>query len=75
MRKSAAAALLTGRAGQQFDAIVTGASPKGTWVRIFRPPAEGRLERGFEGLDVGDPVRVKLIHTDVERGFIDFARA
>jgi exoribonuclease-2 len=43
-------------------------------VWLFRPPAEGRLERGFEGLDFGDPVRVKLIHTDVQRGFIDFAR-
>ena len=75
VRKSAAALLLSGRMGEQFDAIVTGAGPKGTWVRIFRPPAEGRLERGFEGLDVGDRVRVKLIHTDVERGFIDFARA
>jgi VacB/RNase II family 3'-5' exoribonuclease len=74
-RKSAAALLLSGRMGEQFDAIVTGAGPKGTWVRLFRPPAEGRLERGFEGLDVGDPVRVKLIHTDVQRGFIDFARA
>jgi len=75
VRKSAAALLLSGRMGEQFDAIVTGAGPKGTWVRLFRPPAEGRLERGFEGLDVGDHARVKLIHTDVERGFIDFARA
>jgi exoribonuclease-2 len=56
------------------DAIVTGASPKETWVRLFQPPAEGRLERGFQGLDVGDRVHVKLVHTDVERGFIDFAR-
>jgi exoribonuclease-2 len=75
VRKSAAALLLSGRIGEQFDAIVTGASPKGTWVRLFRPPAEARLERGFQGLDVGDRVHVKLIHTDVERGFIDFARA
>jgi exoribonuclease-2 len=49
-------------------------SDKGTWVRLFQPPTEGRLERGFQGLDVGDHVRVKLIRTDVERGFIDFAR-
>ena len=74
MRKSAAALLLSGRIGESFDAIVTGASEKGTWVRVFRPPVEGRLERGFKGLDVGDRVRVKLLYTDVERGFIDFAR-
>jgi exoribonuclease-2 len=74
VRKSAAALLLSGRIGEQFDAIVTGASPKGTWVRLLQPPAEGRLERGFQGLDVGDHVHVKLVHTDVERGFIDFVR-
>ena len=75
VRKSAAALLLAGRTGETFDAIVTGASDKGTWVRVFRPPTEGRLERGYQGLNVGDRVRVKLIHTDVERGFIDFTRA
>ena len=53
---------------------MTGASEKGTWVRLFQPPVEGKLEQGAEGLDVGDRVRVKLIGTDVERGFIDFAR-
>ena len=74
VRKSAAALLLSGRIGEQFDAIITGASDKGTWVRLFQPPTEGRLERGFQGLDVGDRVRVKLVHTDVERGFIDFVR-
>jgi VacB/RNase II family 3'-5' exoribonuclease len=73
--KSAAAQLLASRVGQRFDATVSGASGKGTWVRIVRPAAEGRLIRGFQGLDVGDPVRVELLHTDVERGFIDFARA
>jgi exoribonuclease-2 len=72
--KSAAAILLETRIGEQFDAIVTGASDKGTWVRLLKPPIEGRLERGFQGLDVGGQVHVKLIHTDVERGFIDFAR-
>jgi exoribonuclease-2 len=72
--KSAAALLLSGRAGQQFDAIVTGASPKRTWVRLFQPPAEGRLDSGFQGLDVGDRVKVKLVRVDVERGFIDFSR-
>ena len=74
VRKSAAALLLQGRIGQQFDAMVTGASDKGTWVRIAEPLAEGRLVKGFEGLDVGDTVRVQLLHTDVQRGFIDFAR-
>ena len=54
--------------------MVTGASEKGTWVRIAEPLAEGRLVQGFEGLDVGDSVRVQLLRTDVQRGFIDFAR-
>ncbi len=72
--KSAAALLLESRIGEQFDAIVTGAAAKGTWVRIMHPPIEGRLERGFEGVDVGQKLRVRLIHTDVERGYIDFAR-
>jgi exoribonuclease-2 len=73
--KSAAALLLETKIGQQFDGIVTGASEKGTWVRIFRPPAEGRLISGFEGLSVGRKVTVELVETDVERGFIDFSRA
>jgi exoribonuclease-2 len=73
--KSAAAQLLAPRIGQRFEAIVTGASDKGTWVRTLQPPAEGRVIRGFEGLDVGDRLHVQLIHTDVARGFIDFARA
>lgn len=73
VRKSAAALLLARRRGARFDAIVTGASDKGTWVRISRPTAEGRVVRGSEGLDVGDRVRVQLVHTDVARGFIDFA--
>ncbi len=75
VRKSAAALLMQGRVGERFDAIVTGASDKGTWVRVMRPPVEGKLVRGGEGLDVGDRVRVELVATDVERGFIDFARA
>ena len=73
--KSAAALLLESRIGEHFDAIVTGAAPKGTWVRILYPPIEGRLVHGFEGLDVGHRIRVQLINTDVERGFIDFKRA
>jgi VacB/RNase II family 3'-5' exoribonuclease len=75
VRKSAAALLLAPRIGQRFDAIVTGASDKGTWVRIPDPLAEGRVVQGFEGLDVGDRVRVQLMHTDTARGFIDFARS
>jgi exoribonuclease-2 len=71
---SAAALLLSDRIDEVFDAIVTGASTKGTWVRILRPPVEGRPDRGLEGLKVGDRVRVKRIHTNFERGFIDFAR-
>ena len=73
VRKSAAALLLQSKIGQQFDAIVTGASPQGTWVRIAQPLAEGRVVKGFEGLDVGDKARVQLLRTDVQRGFIDFA--
>ena len=74
VRKSAAALLLQARIGEQFDAMVTGVSDKGTWVRITQPLAEGRLVRDFEGLDVGDTIRVQLLHTDVQRGFIDFGR-
>lgn len=74
LRKSAAALLLSSRIGQRFDAIVTGASDKGTWVRIRAPAAEGKVVRGFEGIDVGDHVRVTLVDTNVERGFIDFDR-
>lgn len=74
VQKSAAALLLASRIGEQFDAIVTGASEKGTWVRILQPHVEGKLVRGSPGLDVGDRVRVELLDTDVERGFIDFGR-
>jgi exoribonuclease-2 len=75
VRKSAAAMLLESRIGERFDAIVTGASAKGTWVRTLGTPVEGRVVEGTSGLDVGDRVRVTLVHTDAERGFIDFARA
>ena len=57
-----------------FDAIVTGASSKGTWVRLLSLPVEGRLVHGFEDMDVGHRLRVQLISTDVERGYIDFKR-
>jgi VacB/RNase II family 3'-5' exoribonuclease len=75
VQKSAAALLLASRIGAQFDGIVTGASDKGTWVRILQPNVEGKLVRGSQGLDVGDHVRVELVDTDVERGFIDFRRS
>jgi VacB/RNase II family 3'-5' exoribonuclease len=73
--KSAGAMLLSSRIGDKFDATVTGASDKGTWVRIFHPPVEGKLVDGFKGRGVGDPIRVQLKFTDVERGYIDFAAA
>lgn len=75
MRKSEAAMLLSTRIGQRFDAVVTGSGDKGVWVRIFSPPAEGRLINGMDEHDVGDKLRVKLVSTNVERGFIDFAPA
>jgi ribonuclease R len=70
--KSAAALLLQSRIGEQFDSIVTGASEKGTWVRALAVPVEGKLISGFEGVDVGDRIRVKLVSVDVQQGFIDF---
>lgn len=75
MRKSAAAFVLSSRIGERFDAVVTGASAKGTFVRTLEPPVEGKLVRGSEGLDVGQRLQVKLISTDIERGFIDFERS
>ncbi len=72
--KSAAALLLESRIGEQFDAIVTGASEKGTWARLLSIPVEGKVVRGFEGVDVGDRIRVQLMSVSVERGFIDFKR-
>lgn len=74
MRKVGAALFLSSRIGQSFDAVVTGANPKGTFVRLLSPPAEGRVVSGEEGLDVGDRVRVKLVATEPKRGFIDFVR-
>ena len=71
--KSAAAQILSSRIGATFRGIVTGASDKGTWVRISHPTTEGRVVRGEDGLDVGDRVTVKLLRTDIDHGFIDFA--
>lgn len=73
--KSAAGLLLRSRIGEQFDAMVTGAAMKGTWVRLMKMPIEGMLKTGFQGVDVGDRIRVQLLAVDVEQGFIDFGRA
>ncbi|HTT03223.1 MAG TPA: RNB domain-containing ribonuclease [Steroidobacteraceae bacterium] len=75
VQKSAAALLLQRRIGQEFAALVTGVTEQGTWVRIAQPAVEGKLVRGFERLDVGDRLLVRLVHTDIEHGFIDFARS
>jgi len=74
MDKRMAAVALHDRIGQKFQAVVTGVTPKGVFVRVLEPPVEGRLMRGEEGLDVGDRLRVKLLSTDPQRGFIDFGR-
>src|SRR6266545_4023111 len=74
MRKTAAVALMAGRIGDRFDAIVTGVAAKGTFVRLLAPPVEGRVVRGEQGLDVGDQTRVRLVATDYAKGFIDFER-
>ena len=72
--KSAAALILESRIGEQFDAIVTGAAEKGTWARLLTIPVEGRVVRGFDGLDVGNRIRVQLTFVDVDRGYIDFRK-
>jgi exoribonuclease-2 len=72
--KSAAALLLESRIGERFDGIITGASEKGTWVRLFSVPVEGKVVQGFEGLDVGDRIRVQLTSVNVQQGFIDFRK-
>jgi exoribonuclease R len=73
MRKVAGASMLAERIGENFSAIVTAASPKGTYARVLSPPVEGRIVRGGRGLDVGDTVRLKLVVADPARGYIDFA--
>jgi exoribonuclease-2 len=74
MRKIAAACMLVNQIGQTFDGIITGASDKGTYVRLIKVPAEGMLVRGQKGVDVGDHVQVRLVSVDVQKGFIDFER-
>ncbi len=72
--KCAAAVVLQKEIGKTFDAMVTGAAPKGTWIRLMNPPLEGKLVKGFKGVDVGDFVRVKLSKVDVHKGHIDFEK-
>jgi exoribonuclease R len=74
VEKSAAAMLLEHRIGEEFDAIITGASEKGTWARLLTVPVEGRLVQGFEGIDVGGRIRVQLASVDVQRGYIDLRK-
>ena len=75
MQKRVAAVALEGSIGKSFHGVITGASPKGVYVRVFNPPVEGRIVRGEHGLDVGDMVDVTLLHTDPQHAFIDFGRA
>jgi VacB/RNase II family 3'-5' exoribonuclease len=75
MLKRMAAVALAPRVGETFDAIVTGVTPNGVFVRLTKPPVEGRVMQGERGLDVGDRVRVNLLSTDPQRGFIDFGRS
>jgi exoribonuclease-2 len=74
MRKVGAAVLMQKRIGEVFDAIVTGATPKGIFARIIKPPVDGRIMRGEQGLRVGEKISVKLLDTDPQRGFVDFGR-
>jgi exoribonuclease-2 len=75
MSKRLAAVAMSHRVGETFDAIVTGVTPKGTFVRVLRPHIEGLLAQGAQRLHVGDRLRARLTRTDVQRGFIDFAEA
>jgi RNase II-type exonuclease C-terminal S1 domain len=75
MRKRIAAVAMSDKIGQTFDAIVTGVNPHGSFVRVLQPHVEGMLVQGQHGLDVGDRLRAKLVRTDANRGYIDFARA
>ena len=73
MNKRLAAVALRNRIGESFAAVVTGVTPKGVFVRVLNPPAEGLLIHGQQGVDVGDQLRVKLVSADPRRGYLDFA--
>ena len=75
MQKRVAAVVMASKIGQVFPAVITGASDKGVYARVINPPFEGRVVQGGDGLDVGDKVSVKLLHTDPARAFIDFGFA
>ncbi len=72
LNKSAAALLLASHIGATFKGIVTGVSKSGTWARIFNPPVEGKILQGFEKLDIGDRIAVKLVGVDIPKGYINF---
>jgi exoribonuclease-2 len=72
VEKSANAMLMESRIGEEFEAIVSGASPKGTWIRLFHPHVEGKLVKGYRGLKVGQKLKARLIQINVGAGFIDF---
>lgn len=74
MKKSAAILILSTKMGQTFDGVITGASSKGTWIQIQHPFVEGKVVQGYKGLKVGDKIKVRLIHYDIQKGYIDFAR-
>jgi VacB/RNase II family 3'-5' exoribonuclease len=75
MSKRVSAMAMSNRIGETFDAMITGTTPKGTFVRVAQPHMEGLLAQGAQGLNVGDKLRAKLVRTDVQHGFIDFVRA
>jgi exoribonuclease-2 len=75
MSKRLAAVAMSHKISQTFDAVVTGVTPKGTFVRVLQPPVDGMLTQGQHGVDVGDKLRVKLTRTDVRQGYVDFVRA
>ncbi len=75
MTKRMAAVAMSTRIGESFDAVVTGVTPKGTFVRVLTPHVEGLLAEGAQGVDVGDRIRVRLTRADVQRGYIDFAKS
>jgi exoribonuclease R len=75
MVKRVAAVALAGSIGKSFHGVITGASDKGVYVRVFDPPVEGKIVKGAQGLDVGDVVDVTLLHTDPQQAFIDFGRS
>jgi len=74
MSKRIAAVAMSRRIGESLDAIVTGITPRGTFVRVTHPRVDGLLLHGHKDVDVGDRLRVRLASTDVQRGYIDFAQ-